>query len=119
MPHYQIPRVRKITNAGLSVGSFDELAGATMTPASRIRAKRRADVLLARMTLDELRKNRKVTQGKVAAAMQINQSEVSRIEKRKEVKLGTLRDYVSALGGYLEIRAVFPEKKIELAIAGK
>ena len=119
MPNYQTPKIRKMTNTGLSIGSFDELAGATMTSASRARAKKRADVLLARMTLDELRKNRKVTQGKVAAAMQINQSEVSRIEKRKEMKLGTLRDYISALGGYLEVSAVFPEKKIELVIAEK
>jgi transcriptional regulator with XRE-family HTH domain len=71
------------------------------------------------MTLDELRKDRKVTQGKLAAAMQVAQSEVSRIERRSEVKLGTLREYVSALGGHIEVRAVFPDKNVELSVAGE
>jgi hypothetical protein len=39
----------------------------------------------------------------------------SRLEKRAEVKLGTLRNYVSALGGRIEVRAVFPDKEVELA----
>jgi transcriptional regulator with XRE-family HTH domain len=89
-----------------------------MTPASRTRAKKRADAILHRMSLDALRKDRKMTQGKLAAAMQVDQSEISRIERRSEVKLGTLREYVNALGGHIEVRAVFPDKNVELAIAG-
>jgi DNA-binding Xre family transcriptional regulator len=108
----------KSSATGLSVGSFDELANATMASASRARAKKRADAILQRMSLDALRKDRKVTQGKLAAAMQVDQSEISRIERRHEVKLGTLRDYVSALGGHIEVRAVFPDKNVELVIAG-
>ncbi len=108
----------KAAGKGLSVGSFDELAAETMTPASRGRARKRADAILQRMSLDALRKDRKMTQGKLAAAMQVDQSEISRIERRSEVKLGTLRDYVNALGGHIEVRAVFPDKNVELAIAG-
>ena len=69
------------------------------------------------MSLDQLRKDRKMTQGKLALAMNMQQSEVSRLEKRTGVKLGTLRNYVSALGGHIEIRAVFPDKNVELALA--
>jgi DNA-binding Xre family transcriptional regulator len=97
--------------------SYDSIADELMTKASRIRAKKRADAILKRMTLDELRKDRKMTQGKLALAMKIEQSEVSRLEKRAEVKLGTLRNYVSALGGHIEIRAVFPDKNVELSLA--
>ena len=96
--------------------AYDSIADELMTKASRARAKKRANAILERMTLDELRRDRKMTQGKVALAMKMEQSEVSRLEKRAEVKLGTLRNYVSALGGHIEIRAVFPDKKVELAL---
>ncbi len=96
--------------------SYDSIANELMTPASRARAKKRANAILKRMTLDELRKDRKMTQGKLALAMKIEQSEVSRLEKRAEVKLGTLRNYVSALGGYSERRAVYPDKNVELSL---
>lgn len=96
--------------------SYDSIADELMTKASRARAKKRANAILERMTLDELRRDRKMTQGKVALAMKMEQSEVSRLEKRAEVKLGTLRNYVSALGGHIEICAVFPDKKVELAL---
>ena len=97
--------------------SYDSIADELMTKASRARAKKRANAILKRMTLDELRKDRKMTQGKLAHAMKMQQSEVSRLEKRSEVKLGTLRNYVGALGGHIEIRAVFPDKQVELALA--
>jgi predicted XRE-type DNA-binding protein len=97
--------------------SYDSIADELMSKASRSRAKKRANAILERMTLDELRKDRKMTQGKIALAMKMQQSEVSRLEKRTEVKLGTLRNYVSALGGHIEVRAVFPDKNIELALA--
>ena len=97
--------------------SYDSIADELMTKASRARAKKRANTILKRMTLDELRKDRKMTQGKVALAMKMEQSEVSRLEKRSEVKLGTLRNYVNALGGHIEIRAVFPDKDVELALS--
>ena len=102
---------------GIAVGSIDELLEATMSPARRARAQKRADAILQRMRLDELRKDRRMTQTGVAAAMHIQQSEVSRIEKRGEVKMGTVREYVRALGGHVEVRAVFPDKSVELSIA--
>jgi len=97
--------------------SYDSIAEELMSKASRVRAKKCANAILKRMTLDELRKDRKMTQGKLALAMKIEQSEVSRLEKRTEVKLGTLRNYVSALGGHIEIRAVFPDKNVEIALS--
>jgi DNA-binding Xre family transcriptional regulator len=111
-----IRQARKDTMANKTL-SYDSIADELMTKASRVRAKKRANAILKRMTLDELRKERKMTQGKLALAMKIEQSEVSRLEKRSEVKLGTLRNYVSALGGHIEIRAVFPDKDVELALS--
>jgi DNA-binding Xre family transcriptional regulator len=101
---------------GIAVGTFAELAEQTMTAASRNRAKKRADAILQRMSLDELRKERKITQKEMAEVMQMAQGEISKFEKRSEVKLGTLRSYVQALGGNLEVRAVFVDRNVELAI---
>lgn len=107
----------KNKNMGIAVGSIDDLLEATMSPARRAQAQKRADAILQRMRLDQLRKDRRMTQVGVAAAMHIQQSEVSRIEKRAEVKMGTVREYVRALGGHVEVRAVFPDKSVELSIA--
>ncbi len=51
--------------------------------------------------------------------MNVAQSEVSKIQQRSELRLGTLQDYVQALGGRLEMRAVFPEKSVELVTGGE
>jgi hypothetical protein len=47
----------------------------------------------------------------------MDQSEVSHLERRSKFKLGTRQNYVSALGGHIEIRAVFPDKDVELALS--
>lgn len=74
------------------------------------------DVALA---LDELRKSRGVTQVDVAKAMEIGQGGVSLLERRRDLFLSTLRDYIEALGGELEVAAVFGDDvRIPLAIGG-
>lgn len=98
--------------------NIDEILKEQLSPQSLARARKRADAILERMRLDELRKERHITQRTIAAIMGIDQGEVSRIEKRSELKLGTLRSYVSALGGHIEVRAVFPDRNIELTVAG-
>ncbi len=49
--------------------------------------------------------------------MNVAQSEISKIEQRSDLRLGTLSNYVQALGGTLQVRAVFPENSIELVVA--
>ncbi|MBB5274482.1 transcriptional regulator with XRE-family HTH domain [Rhizobium rosettiformans] len=62
-------------------------------------------------TLQELRKSRDLTQEKLAALLGINQENVSRLERRNDLLLSTLRDYVEAMGGNLEIIARFPDRE--------
>jgi transcriptional regulator with XRE-family HTH domain len=62
-------------------------------------------------TLQELRKSRDLTQEKLAALLGINQENVSRLERRNDLLLSTLRDYVEAMGGDLEIIARFPDRE--------
>ena len=50
----------------------------------------------------------------IAERLKIPQGAVSRMEKRSDLLLSTLREYVGALGGKLELRAVFPDADFEL-----
>jgi DNA-binding XRE family transcriptional regulator len=69
---------------------------------------------LASMPLEEVRKARQLTQAKLAEALGVNQGEVSKIEHRTDIYLSTLAGYIEALGGQLEIRAVFPDREIRI-----
>src|ERR1700760_261453 len=64
---------------------------------------------LAAMPLDALRDARQLTQVQMAQLLQISQGAVSKVERRTDMFISTLRNYVRAIGGDLEIRAVFPE----------
>jgi len=55
-----------------------------------------------------------MTQVKLAEALGVNQGEVSKIEHRTDIYLSTLAEYVEALGGRLEIRAVFPDREMRI-----
>jgi DNA-binding XRE family transcriptional regulator len=70
--------------------------------------EREARRLLAEMPLHQLRAAQKMTQQQLAALLEVNQSEVSKIEKRTDMYLSTLASYITAMGGTLELRAVFP-----------
>jgi len=61
------------------------------------------------MTLDELRSAKRLTQADMAEILDVPQSSISRIEQRADMYLSTLRNYVQAMGGVLQIQAIFPE----------
>lgn len=44
--------------------------------------------------------------------MHVSQANVSRVEHQEDLYLSTLREYVAALGGELELTAVFPESRV-------
>jgi DNA-binding XRE family transcriptional regulator len=72
---------------------------------------RAAELMAEEMTLRELRKARKLTQVRVAKALGIEQDSVSRLEKRRDVLLSTLRKAVEAIGGTLSLAAQFPDRR--------
>jgi transcriptional regulator with XRE-family HTH domain len=82
---------------------------AKMDPASLADNKRRVREELQRMALEELRGARQLTQTDMAEMLGVPQSSISRIERRADMYLSTLRDYVHAVGGELRIQAVFPD----------
>jgi transcriptional regulator with XRE-family HTH domain len=62
-----------------------------------------------RRTLAQLRNARRLTQAQLAGALGVSQAQVSRVENQADLYLSTLRSYVQAMGGELELRAVFPD----------
>ena len=77
-------------------------------------AKRGAELVAKvrrRMTLAELRKGRKISQATVAEALGIGQTQISRLEKRKDPRLSTMARTVAAMGGHLTMIATFPDQE--------
>jgi transcriptional regulator with XRE-family HTH domain len=69
-----------------------------------------AELIREQTTLQELRRARKLTEVRVAKALGITQDSVSRLEKRSDLLLSTLRKTVEAMGGTLSLVAEFPDR---------
>jgi transcriptional regulator with XRE-family HTH domain len=83
----------------------------TLSSAQQKKVEARAAELIAEeMTLQELRRARKRTQVSVAKALGITQDSVSRLEKRSDILLSTLRKTVQVMGGNLSLVAEFPDR---------
>ena len=82
-----------------------------LTPERRTAVKAHTDELIAlELTLRQLRESLEMTQADLAEQLDIGQHSVSRMESRGDIKLSTLRTYIEALGGSLNISASFPGK---------
>jgi DNA-binding XRE family transcriptional regulator len=83
-----------------------------LSPAQRKKVEVRAAQLIAEeMTLRELRRARKLTQTRMAKTLGISQDSVSRLEKRSNLLLSTLRKTIQAMGGNLSLVATFPDRE--------
>lgn len=71
---------------------------------------RAAELIAEEMSLRELRRARKLTQVRVAKTLGITQDSVSRLEKRSDLLLSTLRKTIKAMGGDLSLVAEFPDR---------
>lgn len=71
---------------------------------------RAAELVAEEMTLRDLRNARNLTQERMAELLGIGQDGVSRLEKRSDLLLSTLRGYVAAMGGTLELVVKFPDR---------
>lgn len=87
---------------------------AKMPADRREKIERRVREELLEMDLQEMRKLTGKTQVEVARILEASQGQVSEMEKREDYRLSTLRRYVAALGGELEVIANFGDKRIRL-----
>jgi DNA-binding XRE family transcriptional regulator len=70
------------------------------------------------LALAALREERGLTQADVAHALHVTQANVSQVEHKEDLYLSTLSKYVQALGGRLELKAVFADRVIDLVMPG-
>jgi transcriptional regulator with XRE-family HTH domain len=83
-----------------------------LSPGRRKKVEARAAQLIAEeMTLQQLRHARHLTQQKIAKSLNIGQEGVSKLEKRSDLLISTLREYVEAMGGNLSLIAEFPDRE--------
>ncbi len=82
----------------------------------RVKAAR-AEINAHHATLAQVRKARAFTQATIAELLEMDQSEVSRLEHRSNMLLSTLRSFIRATGGELQLIATFPDAEpVELLV---
>ena len=93
--------------------NFKELQ-AKMSLERRARNEAAAAKMIDEMALDELREARELTQEQLARLLHVNQAAVSKMERRADMYITTLQEVIKAMGGRLEIRAVFPNGVVRI-----
>ena len=85
-----------------------------MKPTARKKAAEKTKTLLEAMPLQELRHARNLSQEQLAQTLSVKQAAVSKIENRTDMYVSTLRNFIKAMGGDLEIIAKFPEGSVQI-----
>jgi uncharacterized caspase-like protein len=93
---------------------FSDLARARFSPERLDSLDREVEQELLEMNLQALRKAASRTQKQLANLTRMTQPELSNVESRDDHRVSTLRRYVKALGGRVEVIAIFPDKKVRL-----
>jgi DNA-binding XRE family transcriptional regulator len=104
--------------AGGGRRNFNELR-AKMSPERRARNAAATKAMLAELPLQELRHARELTQATLAETMECGQDEISKLERRADMLVSTLRRYVEAMGGRLDIVATFPDGEVRISSLGQ
>ena len=93
--------------------SFTELR-ARMSDEANARVEAEAANLRREMDLAEMRRALKLSQGEIAETLQVGQAAVAKLERRADMYVSTLRRFIEAMGGELEIVARFPDHDVRI-----
>jgi len=91
-----------------STVSLEEMLARESEEFRRSVEKRTAELIAEELTLREMRRARKLTQARLSKKLKIGQEGVSRIEKRTDLYISTLRSYVEGVGGKLKLVVELP-----------
>lgn len=94
--------------------NFNELLD-RMSPKARVEVEERAQAMLAEMPLCQLRQALRLSQEQLASMLRVRQGTISKLERRTDMFISTLRRFIEAMGGELEINARFPEGRIRIS----
>ncbi|MCC6918685.1 MAG: XRE family transcriptional regulator [Alphaproteobacteria bacterium] len=93
--------------------SFAQLRG-RMSPQAQAKAATEAERLNEEMDLAEVRRAMKLSQQEIGQTLQLTQGSVAKLEKRADMYVGTLRRFIEAMGGELEIVARFADHTVKI-----
>ncbi len=85
-----------------------------MRPEVRARAEARTRKMLEEMPLQELRQALALSQEQIASLLHVQQATVSKMERRTDMYISTLRSYIEAMGGELVVTAKFSEGSVQI-----
>lgn len=74
----------------------------------------RKEELMAELPLQELRQARSLSQEELAQVLGVNQASISKLERRTDMYISTLRRFIEAMGGELEISVQFPDGRVRI-----
>lgn len=94
--------------------TWKELKQARLSSQAQARVREKLSQAAEERSLKALRQELELTQSDVSRAAAMTQSELSRLEARDDHLTSTLRRYVEALGGTLEVTAVFGKRRVKL-----
>ena len=94
--------------------TWKSLKQSRLSPEAEARVRARVEAQVDELTLKGMRQELELTQNEVSRSADMTQSELSRLEGRTDHLTSTLRRYVEALGGKLEITAVFGGRRVKL-----
>ncbi len=100
----------------MKLHKWDDIKRSAKDPARAERVARRVEAELVDISLSDLRKELGLTQVEMANAAEMTQSELSKIERRDDHLVSTLRRAVHALGGELEVTAVVKGRRVRLVV---
>jgi DNA-binding XRE family transcriptional regulator len=103
-----------MTKTKLKTTPWKEIRKRVVKPEDEPYIARHREVLEAELRLAALRRRRKKSQATVARKLKVSQSNISQLERGGDPKLSTVAGYVDALGGRLEMVAVFDDETITI-----
>ena len=85
-----------------------------MTPEAQAAAEQQMQAMLAALPLQELQHARQCAQNHLATIGQRTPASLAKLERRTDLYISTLRSFIEAMGGVLEISATFPEGSVQI-----
>lgn len=85
-----------------------------MSLMAQTKSEAKAKAMIRDMALNDLRQARSLSQERLAQILRTKQANISKIERRADMYISTLRDYIEAMGGELKITAHFPDTNVRI-----
>jgi len=98
--------------------SFSELKKDWTPERLAANAARKTKLATEMVSLEQLREGLGISQEELASLLDVQQPAISKLVRRPDMKVSTLRDLISAMGGELHITATFPDRSVEIGNFG-